>query len=474
MDHLRVLKGVAEPIGEGIQIDDDLKVTIQNSTELRGGIEELVRVAVLGKDPEKSLARWLIRTCAVHSGAIPASIHNLYVARGRGEVRDDFTVPAINLRAISYYAARAVFKAAEEIDARALIFEIARSEIGYTDQRPGEYASCILGAAVAEGFQGPVFIQGDHFQVSASRHIKDPESELETIRSLCKEAVDAGFYNIDIDTSTLVDLNQPTVPEQQMTNYSLSAELAAYVRKLEPAGVTVSVGGEIGEVGGQNSTEPELRAYMEGFNNTISKLLPEAVGLSKISIQTGTSHGGVVLPDGSIAQVKVDFDTIEKLGQVAKEYEMGGVVQHGASTLPQEAFSRFVDSKALEVHLATNFQNILYDRIPDELKSEIYAYLRENHSDERKPDQTDEQFYYKTRKRAIGPFKDHLWNIPPEVREPIKTAWEDQFRFLFNQLNIRGTRQEVENLIKPIPILPPLEQYSTISAGEDDVSDLAD
>ncbi len=81
-----------------------------------------------------------------------------------------------------------------------------------------------------------------------------------------------------------------------------------------------------------------------------------------MSIQTGTSHGGVALPDGSIAEVSIDFDTLRRLSTVAREeYGLAGCVQHGASTLPDEAFHHFPANGAAEIHLATGFQNILYD-----------------------------------------------------------------------------------------------------------------
>jgi hypothetical protein len=227
-------------------------------------------------------------------------------------------------------------------------------------------------------------------------------------------------------------------------------------------------------VGGQNSTEPELRAFMDGFQNQFELTAPGEDGLSKISIQTGTSHGGVVLPDGSIAQVSVDFDTLQKLSAVAKDYGMGGAVQHGASTLPEEAFARFVDANALEVHLATNFQNILYDRIPEQLREDIYAYLRENHSDERKADQTEEQFYYKTRKRALGPFKAQLWDISTDVREKIESAWEDQFASLFDRLNIGKTSEDVESFTGRLDFHEPLSSYQGEEQPAEDTSDLAD
>ena len=87
-----------------------------------------------------------------------------------------------------------------------MIFEIARSEIDYTRQRPEEYTCAVTAAAIKTGYRGPLFIQGDHFQVGAKKYAKDPEAEVKAVKDLIWEAIDAGFYNIDIDTSTLVDL----------------------------------------------------------------------------------------------------------------------------------------------------------------------------------------------------------------------------------------------------------------------------
>jgi fructose/tagatose bisphosphate aldolase len=381
----------------------------------------------------------------------------------------------MNLRALPFHAARAVFRAARSVDAGAFIFEIARSEMGYTDQRPSEYASAVLAAAIAEGYQGPVFLQGDHFQASAKRYAASPDAEVKALRDLSDEAIRAGFFNIDIDTSTLVDLKKPTIPEQQHLNFTLCAELTAAIRKMEPKGVTISVGGEIGEVGGQNSTEPELRAFMQGYVGALRKAAADAPGLSKISIQTGTSHGGVVLPDGSIAQVKVDFDTLARLSRLAKqEFGLGGAVQHGASTLPEQAFMRFAEAGAVEVHLATNFQNMLFDRLPAALRRAMYAWLNKNHAGERKPDLSDEQFYYKLRKNALGPFKADLWSLPDSSLGEIEGAWEEQFHLLFDRLNVGRTKRDVEKHIRPPKISPPLSDYAADLAEAEDVRDLAD
>jgi fructose/tagatose bisphosphate aldolase len=454
----------------------DGQIKILDENKLQKTIENLVKAAVVDENEDRHyIARYLVRKVASAAGVYPNSIHELYLARGRGEVPNNFTVPAINLRGLTFYAARIIFRIANKINAGAYIFEIARSETGYTDQRPSEYSANILGAAVAAGYKGPVFIQGDHYQISTSRYIEDPDSEINALKELTKEAINAGFFNIDVDASTLVDLSKDTVVEQQELNSELTVMFIKYIRDLEPEGLTVSIGGEIGEVGDENSTEEELRAYLDNYIDDLKKIDPNEVGLSKISVLTGTSHGGVVLPDGSIKDVAVDFDLLQQLGKVSREsYGLGGAVQHGASTLPETAFSKFAEYETLEVHLATNFMNILYDEMPADLKSEIYAYLDKNYAHERKSGQTDEQFYYKTRKRALGEFKKKIWRLSPDQLAKVNAAWKIQFRDLFDRLGMADTRQYVDQHIREVVIEPKLEDYLLGGVKQEDTTDLAD
>jgi len=382
--------------------------------------------------------RRIIRDLASTQGIFPASIQGLYEAAGKGFYHG-VSVPAINIRGITYHVARAVFRAAQKNNVGAFIFEIARSEIGYTKQSPGEYASCVLAAAIKEGFKGPVFLQGDHFQVNKKKYGSEPASELTAIKELIRESVNAGFFNIDIDASTIVDLEESTLEKQQEKNYSVTAEMTEFIRSIEPAGVTISVGGEIGEVGKKNSTVEDLKVFMEGYR---SLLAPNIKGISKISVQTGSTHGGVVMPDGSVADVELDFKTLEELSRVAREeYGMGGAVQHGASTLPEEAFHMFPEVGTAEVHLATGFQNIIYDSpyFPGAMLDEIYRHLLDNYKSERKEGQTDQQFLYKTRKKAFGDFKEKIWNLPEENLRQISEALENRFSLLFHKLNVIET-----------------------------------
>ena len=420
-----------------------------------GIVESLVWNAVFGSAETREAARRAIREAARSLGILPASILPFYKARGRGEVTG-FTVPAVNVRMLAYDTARAVMRAARALDAGALIFEIARSEIGYTDQRPAEYAAVVFAAAIREGWEGPLFLQGDHYQTNAKKMKKDPEKEIGAIEALIEEAIPAGFFQIDIDTSTLVDLSRPTLREQQKTNSETCARLTRFIRSREPRDATISVGGEIGEVGKANSTPEELRAFMDGYREALGDL----EGIAKVSIQTGSSHGGVVGPDGTLQRVSIDFETLRTISRVAQEeFGMAGAVQHGASTLPPELFGHFPDHDCAEIHLATDFQNMVYEHpaLPLALRRAVERWLFENLADQKKPGETESQFLYRNRKQAIGPFKEHFWNLPEGTREAIGDSLEKKFRFLFEKLRIGGTRELVGRFVRPMDGLSPVK-----------------
>ncbi|HUV02276.1 MAG TPA: class II fructose-bisphosphate aldolase [Desulfobacteria bacterium] len=416
-------------------------------TEEGEDLDELVRELVLNETLKTKLELFdTISHVAEAHGIFPASILPLYRARGRGEF-SGFTVPAINLRTLTYDLARAIFRVATRNRAGAFVFEIARSEIGYTAQRPLEYAGVCLAAALKEGWHGAVFLQGDHFQVNAKNYRQNPQEELAQVRDLIREALAAGFYNIDIDSSTLVDLSKEGLKEQQKLNYTVCADLTTFIRANQPEGVEVSVGGEIGEIGRKNSTPEELEAFMDGYQEALGSSL---TGISKISVQTGTSHGGVVLPDGRIASVNLDFETLKTLSRLAREkFALAGAVQHGASTLPADAFHTFPEVDTAEVHLATQFQNMVYEstHFPEELKEKMYAWLKENYRDEWHEGQTEEQFIYKTRKKALGPFKNDIMKLEPEIRDAIAAEVEAKLDFLFKELRVVNTLPVVNRYI---------------------------
>ncbi|MEP6995888.1 MAG: class II fructose-bisphosphate aldolase, partial [Acidobacteriota bacterium] len=318
-------------------------------------------------------------------------------------------------------------------------------------QRPAEYAAVMLAAAIREEWEGPFFLQGDHFQTNPNKIRENAAAEIGAIEALIQEAIPAGFFQIDIDTSTLVDLSKPTLQEQQRVNADLCARLTKFIRSQEHPEMPISIGGEIGEVGKENSTPEEFRAYMDLFRNAVG----QTRGIAKVSVQTGSSHGGQVAADGSVERVAIDFSVLQTISKVAREeYGLAGAVQHGASTLPPEYFGHFPDHDCAEIHLATDFMNTVYEHpaFPLPLKREIERWLDENAATERKKGETEPQFLYKTRKKAIGPYKEQVWNLPEGTRAAIRQTLEEKFRFLFTKLRVGETRELVRRYVQPVTV----------------------
>ena len=300
------------------------------------------------------------------------------MARGRGEV-SGFTVPAMNIRAQTFDMARTSTRPRPRADVGALIFELARSEQTYTFQRPMDYATSVLAGAIAAGWTAPVFIQGDHYQFNAKKYAADPEAMTEEIRRACRLAIDAGYRNIDIDSSTLVDLSKPDLDEQQRENYIRAAELTALIRELETDGVTVSVGGEIGEVGKKNSTVEELEAYLDGYDRELAQAgARRARACPRSASRPAPATAACRCPAAASPRSSSTSTSSRELGEVARADGLAGAVQHGASTLPDELFHRFPAVETAEIHLATGFQNALYEHpaFPAALMDEIYAWCQ--------------------------------------------------------------------------------------------------
>ena len=230
-------------------------------------------------------------------------------------------------------------------------------------------------------------------------------------------------------------------------NFSLTAKLTSFIRKIEPKKLTVSIGGEVGEIGDKDTTVKEIKIFMDGYEKALSQYR-NLKGLSKVAVQARTVHGGTLLASGKLKKIKGDFSILKKLSQEARKYKTAGIVQHGASTLPKEYFSRFPESEVCEIHLATNFQNIIYDSsyFPKELKDKIYKWLKKKFPKEKKKTDAEIQFLYKFRKKALGPFKKEIWNISQRNIDKICEKLEGEFRFFFKSLRVPGTKDLIRKI----------------------------
>jgi hypothetical protein len=95
---------------DGSLIITDQQTLITDRKLLQENIYKLAEVSALSKGPEKGAAQYIIRQAALEFGAIPSSINDLYLARGKGTVPFNFTVPAINLRMLTFDSAWQFFE----------------------------------------------------------------------------------------------------------------------------------------------------------------------------------------------------------------------------------------------------------------------------------------------------------------------------------------------------------------------------
>ena len=374
-------------------------------------------------------------------GVYPASIGPWYQAIANGDL-PWMTIPAFNLRGNTYNVARRIWRVAQDLGVGTFIFELAPLEAAVSDQSFEEYSAMVMAAAVREGYQGPVFLQGDHFDIAAP-------TELEAAQQLCREAIEAGMYQIDIDGCHLVNPAEKSLTAFHQPNALATAELIQFIRAAQPEGIEITIGGEVGVIGGANTTPQDLRAFL----TAIRAALPSQIrGLDKISAQTGTQHGGVVNPDGSLGRMQLDTDLVKHLSDAARtEFGLAGLVQHGASTLQIEQLAQLKAHGVIEVHLATGIQNIIFDHLafPQDLRAHIQAELlkpetgpegdRKSSSDSFSPAQQ----FYNARWAAWGPLKRELWSLPESAWSEICVSLDEWFGQIFQALGVTGQSQHL-------------------------------
>ena len=94
---------------------------------------------------------------------------------------------------------------------------------------------------------------------------------------------------------------------------------------------------------------------------------------------------------------------------------------------------------------------------------------------DRKPTDTDEQFLYKARKKALGMYKKELWGLPEATRKAIGASLEERFAFLLKQLCVNGTRAVAEKYAPFVPGSFPAAASTVGSAkGHEDITGLSD
>ena len=97
---------------------------------------------------------------------------------------------------------------------------------------------------------------------------------------------------------------------------------------------------------------------------------------------------------------------------------------------------------------------MIYDSpsMPNGFREEVYQFLKKEFAGERKEGETEEQFIYSTRKKALGPLKRKFGDLPSEVKQPIMKELEERFALLFEKLKVVGTKKFVQEKVKPLRV----------------------
>ena len=331
-DLLTRLAGSAHLDGDRLVIDDEAAFR-------DAGIRDLAWTAAFSIDEATiEAAQWLIWEASQVLGARSASIQGLYDARARGEVvglhgpghqppRPDLRHGPDRLRDRRRRPTSARSSSSSPGASRR-----TRSSARSTTRRPSSPVP------IAAGWRGPVFLQGDHYQFNAKKYAADPEAMTEEIRRACRLAIDAGYRNIDIDSSTLVDLSKPNVDEEQRENYTPRgradrADPDARDRRRDDQRRRRDRRGRHEELDRRRAAGVPRRLPPRARPSGRPARARSRRSASRPARRTAGSR----CPDGGVAEVKLDFEVLRELGEVARTYGLAGAVQHGASTLPDDA-----------------------------------------------------------------------------------------------------------------------------------------
>lgn len=418
-------------------------------------VDKVVYTTVFSTDDAlKAKTRRIIYHLAKDLGIYSASIQPFYKAFAQGSIKN-VTVPAISMKTLTYDLCRCVFRVAKTQNAAAFTFELSYGESQYTKQTPEEFVAVILGAAIKEKYTGPIFIQGGPCTFDPIAYKKDRSKELTRVKDWVERLIAAGFCNIAIDGSTLIETSNPSLHAQQKENVYVTAEVTKFIRDREQkrhaakltkghsdsiiqctddAPIAISAAIEY-----TNDDENTLET-VESFMNHYLYQIPHKTGISNLCVKTPTVKKNTKKPG-------VNLNLLESIGQIAREaYGLAGPTLQNTS-LPVTQYEKFVKTRIVEAHLSTAFQDEVFDALPANLRGEMYAWVKKAHAYFREPDWNDEEFIHYKREKAFGLFKKKLWHLSDEEKKPIIHAVETYIGRLFEALSVANTKKSVEKYV---------------------------
>ncbi len=369
---------------------------------------------------------WLIRRAAAGLSIYPSSIHGLYAAAARGQVRR-FTAPAVCIRAMPYDAARACFRAAKETGCGAVLLDLSRNLAEGPALSPAEYTSCMVAGAIREGYEGPVFLQANYLH---ERRVADETGhghELDRLQDLAEEALNAGMFNLELDTADLEDLSLPELAEQERASYEDTARLAGFVRTTEPAGVDTNLSVKMNSHGDVVHLAQRFRAFMEGFATELTDRAGHVAGIGKLSLPVRSTD---------------DLRMVHDLAEVARrEYAVATGVNFDGTPFIEDLLEKLPQFPIVEAHFGNRYEDFIlhHTAFPSQLRDAIDGWIDQTYGEMRGREQDHANFHLQMRAPALESFKRQLWDLPPENKDSIMKDLQDTLIADFKRLSAEDT-----------------------------------
>jgi len=247
-----------------------------------------------------------------------------------------------------------IMTAAQELDS-VVAFELAKSEGGvdggYTGQTPQVFFETIIEYAEKIGFFKPFFIHGDHITV------KDTSREaLDSAKELIRAELEAGYTSFAIDASF----------NELSDNIDITKKLAQAIVD-QHLGLEVEVG-EIKHAGSEGAITSVKEA-----TTFISGLSQEEVHPDLLAINNGSKHGNYL--EGE--KVFIDLDRTKEIHDAIKDQGIS-IAQHGITGTPLHLVGKFADHGIRKGNVGTEWQNIAYQGLPQDLMNQMKAWAEAN------------------------------------------------------------------------------------------------
>jgi len=337
-------------------------------------------------------------------------------------------------------SARGIMEAAKELDS-AVLFEIAKSEVGYTGQTPKDFYDNIVAIAEEINFNTPYAIHGDHIT------IKDASPEAyKGAEDLIKAELAAGFTSYAIDASHNFNMSATDVSEQLKDNIDITKRLA----KLIPEKYSLEV--EVGEVGRTDpATGQKQLTTVEEAATFIKALKDAGINPDLLATNNGTSHGNIFDKNGNvIAKVGIDLARTKGIADAIKPYGVR-VAQHGITGTPLEFMDNLIDCGIAKGNVGTNWQNIAIESFPPELVKRMEEWTltcdEAKKTKAKKPQITDKELIGKTIKNSLKVFKSDMAAIPDEYKKKFDAATRSSALGFMNAFKSQGTGSIVKEYI---------------------------